>query len=76
MYSQNINRPLSKFFWNESLLKNLFESKIMDEWRIPVIQGHYSKFETFIDQAKIVYYLISRRSKLRSGTRFYSRGID
>lgn len=57
-------------------MNNLFESKTFEEWRIPIIQGYYNKFETFIDQSKITYYLISRRSKERSGTRFYSRGID
>jgi len=46
------------------------------EWMIPVIQGHYGKFQLSVGNRMISYYLISRRSKYRSGTRFYNRGID
>ena len=45
-------------------------------WLIPVIQGHYGRFQLSLGNRMISYYLISRRSKYRSGTRFYNRGID
>lgn len=75
-YSHGSHKPVSKFFWNESMLRSMMEGKLHEEWCTPVIQGHYSKFESFIGQTKITYCLLSRRCKERSGTRFYSRGID
>jgi len=50
--------------------------EVIAEWLVPVIQGHYGSFEMTIGSQVIKYYLISRRSKYRSGTRFYNRGID
>lgn len=50
--------------------------EVIAEWLVPVIQGHYGSFEMTIGNQVIKYYLISRRSKYRSGTRFYNRGID
>jgi phosphatidylinositol-bisphosphatase len=40
------------------------------------MQGHYGTFTQFLGNCELKYYLISRRSKYRSGTRFYNRGID
>jgi hypothetical protein len=46
------------------------------EWLVPVIQGHYGGFEVNLGTKRVSYHLLSRRSKYRSGTRFFSRGID
>ena len=58
------------------MLDALIKDKQIEEWRIPIIQGHYGKFESYVIGTKITYHVITRRSKFRSGMRFYSRGID
>ena len=67
-----------RFFWNGAMLGKLLENANMSsEWWIPVIQGHYDAFEVALgNNNSIRYYLISRRSKYRSGARYYSRGIN
>lgn len=58
------------------MIKALVPEKENSEWMVPVIQGHYGSFMQSIGTLEFKYYLISRRSKYRSGTRFYNRGID
>ena len=58
------------------MLDAIMKDKPVDEWKILVIQGHYGKFDSYINDFKITYAIITRRSKHRSGMRFYSRGID
>jgi hypothetical protein len=58
------------------MIKALLDDQIDTQWLIPVIQGHYGAFTQMIGNLHFKYYLISRRSKYRSGTRFYNRGID
>jgi phosphatidylinositol 4-phosphatase len=66
-----------RFFWNNSMLNKLLENKnVNNEWIIPIIQGHYDSFEINLNGNNIKYCLISRRSKYRSGARYYSRGIN
>ena len=69
-------KPKDMFFWNAGMLNALKVDEGVLEWLIPVMQGHYSRFELTVGNRMVKYYLISRRSKYRSGTRFYSRGID
>lgn len=64
------------YFWNYSMMKALLGDHGGSEWLVPVIQGHYGTFTQSIASLNFKYYLISRRSKYRSGTRFYNRGID
>jgi phosphatidylinositol-bisphosphatase len=58
------------------MIKALLTDSKNTEWLIPIIQGHYGSFVQSIGNCQIRYYLISRKSKYRSGTRFYNRGID
>jgi hypothetical protein len=58
------------------MIKALMADYGESEWLVPVIQGHYGTFTQSISSLDFKYYLISRRSKYRSGTRFYNRGID
>ena len=58
------------------MLGLFIESRPSSEWVIPVVQGHYTNFELIIGGETVRYYLITRRSKFRSGTRYYSRGIN
>lgn len=58
------------------MIKAMMGRESVAEWFVPVIQGHYGSFELALGNQNIRYYLLSRRSKYRSGTRFYNRGID
>jgi hypothetical protein len=71
-------RPTNSFLWNENMLNNMMEmaNEKKCEWCIPVVQGYYGKFNVKVGEVDISYELICRRAKNRSGTRFYSRGID
>ena len=69
-------KPREAYFWNQGMMRALLENGQPEEWLIPVVQGHYGSFTQSIGNWEFKYYLISRRSKYRSGTRFYNRGID
>ena len=76
-----VSKPVSRFMWNEFLLKPVYEQGeadgfISQEWILPVIHG-------FVDQANISIYgkpvyltLIARRSNRFAGTRFLKRGAN
>ncbi len=40
------------------------------------MQGYVDSFDAFHEGKKIEYLLISRRSKIKGGTRFYDRGVN
>lgn len=62
------------FNWSANF-QPLFE-KISNQWKVPLIQGYFGKFHCTFKSGMVDYYLISRRSKNMSGTRFYYRGIN
>ncbi len=49
---------------------------VSKEWVVPVFQGYFSGFQSVLGNSRVDYYLFSRRSKHKSGTRFYARGLD
>jgi len=65
-----------RFQWNHFLYKDLTKFHIDRKWRVPVIQGFIGHFNVFIQGKKLEYFLISRRSVYRSGTRYNARGLD
>jgi len=65
-----------RFQWNHYLYKDLTKWNIDRKWRVPVIQGFIGYFNVFIQGKKLEYFLISRRSSYRSGTRYNARGVD
>ena len=74
-----VSKPVSRFVWNEFLLKPVYEQSdcvVSQEWILPIIHG-------FVDQANISIYgkpvyltLIARRSNRFAGTRFLKRGAN
>jgi hypothetical protein len=64
-----------KFCWNAYMARNI--ATIDDkEWMVSMIQGFVRGFSVNLQEGKKVdYYLISRRSWRKGGTRYYSRGI-
>ena len=45
-------------------------------WFSALIQGSIKCFKVFLQGKKIQYFLITRRSYKRGGTRYNSRGMD
>lgn len=65
-----------QYYWNGHLFKLFREAGISRGWMTPVVQGYFACFQSMIAGHEISYALISRRSKYKSGTRFYARGLD
>jgi hypothetical protein len=55
----------------------LQQFRVLSKWCFPVIQGYLDSFTTDLPNKTVIkYFLISRRSHRKTGTRFYSRGVD
>ncbi|KAM3130355.1 hypothetical protein pb186bvf_017558 [Paramecium bursaria] len=65
-----------KFLWNANLVKDFLKASIDKKWITFLIQGFVGYFELYVNGKKLDFYLISRRSSKRAGTRYNSRGID
>ncbi|KAL4501680.1 hypothetical protein ABPG72_018731 [Tetrahymena utriculariae] len=66
-----------QYFWNHSMMKPLINQNISFNWHLQLIQGYVKNFQCQIDKnINVNYYLISRRSIFRSGTRCNHRGVD
>ena len=59
------------FQWNLAVTE-----QIPKAWVVQIIQGFVDHFRVNIMEKPLDFYLISRRSFLRGGTRFIDRGID
>ncbi|KAI7860681.1 SacI homology domain-containing protein [Circinella umbellata] len=71
----------SRFFWNRYLADKMImitESGEQDlsPFILPVIQGFVNITPAVINNHSVVFGLISRRSRERAGTRYFSRGLD
>ncbi|KAK3828789.1 MAG: SacI homology domain-containing protein [Benniella sp.] len=75
-------RADERFFWNHRL-----QSKFMDHTReyrdqnlsnfiLPIINGFVEIKSTEINKRPFTFALLSRRSRHRAGTRYFSRGVD
>ncbi|KAI7879226.1 SacI homology domain-containing protein [Mucor mucedo] len=80
--SEKLAEPLYKkaderFFWNRFVSSKLIDASIdVSNFILPVMQG-FVEFNTCkINNKNFVWGLITRRSRHRPGTRFFSRGID
>lgn len=70
----------TRFFWNHYLceeLRNLVsEGYQVEDFIQPMIYGYAKVIDTIINSTPISLGLITRRSRLRAGTRYFRRGID
>ncbi|KAG9289200.1 hypothetical protein G9A89_022509 [Geosiphon pyriformis] len=74
-------RADDRFFWNRYVQSKLIDLSLnnyqgMSDYILPVISGFVKIIPTRLSDTPIVFSLISRRSRFRVGTRFFSRGID
>lgn len=75
-------RADERFFWNRYLVNDLIEYRKrtndanIDNYITPVIYGFLEIRQTAIKTKPFTFVLISRRSRHRAGTRYFTRGID
>jgi phosphatidylinositol 4-phosphatase len=86
--SQSTKTPLwqrsdNRFFWNRYLQSSLINFRNqsdanaeVDAYILPIIFGFLHVQHTFANHKALTVALISRRSRFRVGTRFFSRGVD
>ncbi|KAK9473917.1 SacI homology domain-containing protein [Dipodascopsis tothii] len=76
----NWKKADERFFWNQYALADLIEAAgtnpDVDCFILPVVYGFVSLTKCTIHSVPVTFGLISRRSKYRMGTRYFSRGID
>ncbi|CAG8548769.1 2260_t:CDS:10 [Paraglomus brasilianum] len=71
-----------RFFWNRHLQSKLVDITLnnpdqdLSDFILPVVFGFVSIHQTSIKSRPTNFALISRRSRFRNGTRFFSRGVD
>jgi hypothetical protein len=76
-------RSDDRFFWNRYLQSSLINFRQqsdanteIDAYILPIVFGFLHVQHTFANHKALTVALISRRSRYRVGTRFFSRGID
>ncbi|KAI9489823.1 SacI homology domain-containing protein [Zychaea mexicana] len=86
--NDSLTEPLWKrvddrFFWNRYISSKLIDailtkdaSQNFTDYILPVMQGFVNIENVHVNDKKFVLGLITRRSRFRPGTRFFSRGID
>lgn len=65
-----------RYFWNYALYRDFLSQNIDTKWLTPLIQGYYSQAVGSIAGRPVVVTLISRRMRMRAGTRYNARGLD
>ncbi|KAL0576576.1 Phosphoinositide phosphatase sac1 [Marasmius crinis-equi] len=68
-----------RFFWNRYMQTKLIEASFNQDlgaYILPVIYGTFDIRPVFLQGTRMELCLISRRSRFRSGTRYFRRGID
>ncbi|KAK4509993.1 uncharacterized protein ATC70_006162 [Mucor velutinosus] len=80
--SEKLAEPLYKraderFFWNRFVATKLIDAKFdTTNFILPVMQGFVELNQCKINDKTFAWGLITRRSRHRPGTRYFSRGID
>ncbi|KAI8580280.1 hypothetical protein K450DRAFT_280022 [Umbelopsis ramanniana AG] len=76
-------RADDRFFWNKFISTKLIDAAKTTEnpselykYILPVMQGFVQVLPTKINKKQVLFALITRRSRYRPGTRYFSRGID
>lgn len=70
-------RADERFFWNKFVSSKLIDLNVnLSEYILPVMQGFVEISQSKINNKTFTWGLITRRSRHRPGTRYFSRGID
>lgn len=74
--TQDQKKFYSQFVFNESLMAPT-QTINLSTWCKPIIQGYIEQFTAPLTSSiNLTYTIISRRSNLKQGTRYFARGID
>ncbi|KAF8584507.1 hypothetical protein K439DRAFT_1646925 [Ramaria rubella] len=65
-----------RFFWNKYVRGRFCIVSQLGRFILPVIYGTFDICDTSIKSRPFRFALISRRSRYRAGTRYFTRGID
>ncbi|KAF8781883.1 phosphatidylinositol-3-phosphatase SAC1-like [Argiope bruennichi] len=69
-------RADQRFIWNSHIMRDFLAQQELQNYWLPVIHGFIAIKQCTINQKSFAWILISRRSVLRAGTRFFMRGLD
>ena len=69
-------RADDRFIWNAHVLQDLVMLPELRRFVVPILHGFVHIEKCTINEKTFVFSLISRRSVLRAGVRYYMRGID
>ncbi|KAG0124192.1 putative phosphoinositide phosphatase (Sac1) [Tuber indicum] len=73
-------RADDRFFWNRHLQTDLIglhnSHQAVDPYILPVFFGYLNITTTTIKSTPLTFALITRKSRHRAGTRYFTRGID
>ncbi|UXI18535.1 ATP-dependent RNA helicase DDX42-like [Sarcoptes scabiei] len=74
--SSFIEKTNIEFVWNHFLISDLIADRAFHPYCLPIICGFVSIQQLSLPNHYITWALISRRSTKRSGTRWFTRGIN
>ncbi|TGZ83336.1 hypothetical protein EX30DRAFT_304363 [Ascodesmis nigricans] len=83
--SANHSLPLwqrtdDRFFWNRHLQGDFIDTRVahptIDPYILPVFFGFLKISTTILKSTPLTFVLITRKSRHRAGTRYFTRGID
>ncbi|KAF3909315.1 Synaptojanin-1 [Dactylellina cionopaga] len=73
-------RADNRFFWNRYISSDLIDlcstNPAVNPYVLPVMFGMMSITATAVKSTPVSFILITRRSRFRAGTRYFSRGVD
>lgn len=64
-----------KYAWNIAMAKKLLHLQERS-WFVVLLQGSIRSFKVYLQGKKMEYFLITRRSWKKGGTRYNARGVD
>ncbi|XP_022255548.1 phosphatidylinositide phosphatase SAC1-A-like isoform X2 [Limulus polyphemus] len=71
-----LERADQRFVWNNCLMRDLISQPELHRYWLPVVHGFIAIKTSIINRKTFTWCLISRRSMLRAGTRYFVRGVD
>ncbi|XP_076303932.1 phosphatidylinositol-3-phosphatase SAC1-like isoform X2 [Tachypleus tridentatus] len=69
-------RADQRFVWNNFLMRDLIAQPELHRYCLPVLHGFITIKTSVINRKTFTWCLISRRSWLHAGTRYFMRGVD
>ena len=65
-----------RFWWNKYLTQDLVNNHVGNDFVHPIIYGYFKSHSAVFNGKSLQFALLTRRSTLRAGTRYFRRGID